>query len=267
MFESTPYRTADVTPAGTTEQQTAMSRRTAVGCLAGAALAAGASLALDSSPLAGTAQAEEASPTLPAATGFALPEGLALAADGTLGDVLVVVDMQNAYLEDQCWACTKTSACAENIVALIEGGVCDNVVFTEYLAPENPVGTWVTYNEVNAEVNGDAWLNEIVDALKPYTETYPLYSKSTYSSFGNPDFKSLMARAGRIVITGVMSECCVLATAIDAIDTGTPVVYLTDACSGSTEEYEDMATAMMEFASPTHTAVMTCEEYTALRQG
>lgn len=146
-------------------------------------------------------------------------------------------------------------------------GGCDNVVFIEYLAPENPVGTWVTYNEVNAEVNGDAWLNEIVDALRPYTETYPLYSKSTYSSFGNPDFKSLMARAGRIVITGVMSECCVLATAIDAIDTGTPVVYLTDACSGSTQEYEDMATAMMEFASPTHTAVMTCEEYTALRQG
>lgn len=65
----------------------------------------------------------------------------------------------------------------------------------------------------------------------------PLRSKSTYSSFGNPDFKSLMARAGRIVITGVMSECCVLAT------------------------------AMMEFASPTHTAVMTCEEYAALRQG
>lgn len=52
-----------------------------------------------------------------------------------------------------------------------------------------------------------------------------------------------------------------------AIDTGTPVVYLTDACSGSTQEYEDVATAMMEFASPTHAAVMTCKEYTALRQG
>ena len=64
-----------------------------------------------------------------------------------------------------------------------------------------------------------------------------LYFKSTYSSFGNPDLKSLMARAGRIVITGVMSGCCVLAT------------------------------AMMEFVSPTHTAVMTCGEYVALRQG
>ena len=63
-----------------------------------------------------------------------------------------------------------------------------------------------------------------------------------------------------------MSECCVLATAIDAIDTGTPVVYLTDACSGSSEEYEAMAATIMEFASPTHTAVMTLEKYTALRQ-
>ena len=53
-----------------------------------------------------------------------------------------------------------------------------------------------------------------------------------------------------------------------AIDTGTPpVVYPTDACSGSTQEYEDVATAMMEFASPTHAAIMTCKEYTALRQG
>ena len=119
----------------------------------------------------------------------------------------------------------------------------------------------------NAYLEGRLAQRDSGRAQAVHRDVPPLYSKSTYSSFGNPDFKSLMARAGRIIITGVMSECCVLATAADAIDTGTPVVYLTDACSGSTEEYEDMATAMMEFASPTHTAVMTCEEYTALRKG
>ena len=151
-----------------------MTRRGAVGLMAGAA-AAGTALATYAP--APRALADEAA--LPTATGFTLPEGLALAEDGTLGDVLVVVDMQNAYLEDQCWACTKTSSCAEQIAKLIDDGICDNVVFTEYLAPENPVGTWVTYNEVNAEVNADAWLNEVVDGLKPYLDTYPLYSKST----------------------------------------------------------------------------------------
>ena len=75
-----------------------------------------------------------------------------------------------------------------------------------------------------------------------------------------------MARAGRIVLAGVVSECCVLATAIDAIDTGTPVVYLTDACSGCSEEKEQMVEALIAGFSPTHTAVMTSQEYTALRQ-
>lgn len=257
-----------------------MTRRSVVGYAAAMAaglglsrvaggLATGSGIALaDESAAAdeeSTDTSEESSVSLPTASGFALPDGMALADDGTLGDVLVVVDMQNAYLEDQCWACTKTSSCAEKIIELIESGAVDNVVFTEYLAPENPTGTWVTYNEVNAEVNADEWLNEIIEDLQPYAEQYPLYSKSTYSSFGNPDFKALMGKAARIVITGVMSECCVLATAIDGIDTGTPLVYLTDACSGSTEEYEQMTIAMMEFASPTHTAVMTTDEYIALR--
>ena len=91
MFENHVRR--ECTPARTCigAQKTDLTRRAAVGCLAGAALAAGTGLALNAGPLATAAQAEEASPALPAATGFALPEGLALAADGTLGDVLVVV--------------------------------------------------------------------------------------------------------------------------------------------------------------------------------
>lgn len=194
-----------------------------------------------------------------------LPKGIVPVEGGGIGDVLVVVDMQNAYLEDQCWACTKTSTCADNIKRMIDSAAPDNVVFTEYLAPTNPVGTWVTYDEVNKDVNEDAWLNEIVDPLKPYLDSHPLYAKSTYSSFGNPDFKNLMARANRIVIAGVMSECCVLATVIDAIDTGTPLIYITDACSGSTEKYEQEVIDIVSFASPTHAALMTTNEYLASR--
>ena len=68
-------------------------------------------------------------------------------------------------------------------------------------------------------------------------------------------------------MSGVMAECCVLATAIDAIDaidTGIPLVYLTDACSGSSKEYEEATVMMMDFAT-THVTVMTCEEYSAAR--
>lgn len=195
----------------------------------------------------------------------ALPDNVTLTEDGTLGDLLVVVDMQNVYLEDQPWACTNTTEISQKIQDLIDQNVCDNVVFTRYIAPENPVGTWVTYNESYADINANEWYNEVVDNLLPYTQEYPTYDKSTYSSYGNEDFKALCMRADRIVVTGVMAECCVLATVIDGIDTGTPVVYLTDAVAGSSEEYEQEAEDMVAFASPIHTTLMTTEEYIASR--
>lgn len=194
-----------------------------------------------------------------------LPDNVTLTEDGTLGDLLVVVDMQNVYLEDQPWACTNTTEISQKIQSLIEQNVCDNVVFTRYIAPENPVGTWVTYNEVNAEINSNEWYNEVVDNLLPYTQEYPTYDKSTYSSYGSQEFKDLCLQADRIIVTGVMAECCVLATVIDGIDTGTPVVYLSDAVAGSSEEYEQEAEDIVAFASPTHTTVMTTDEYIASR--
>lgn len=192
---------------------------------------------------------------------FVLPDGLTLTEDGTLGDLLVVVDMQNVYLEGQPWACTRTSLCAENIIKLID--CVDNVVFTEYLAPENPTGCWVDYNELYADINSNEWYNAVLDSLQPYTDIYPVYDKSTYSSYGNEDFKHLTLKADRVIITGVMSECCILATVVDAIDTGVPLVYITDACSGSTEEYEKQTESIVSFASPLHTLLMTTDEYIA----
>ncbi len=198
-------------------------------------------------------------------TSFTLPDNVTLTEDGTLGDLLVVVDMQNVYLEDQPWACTNTSEIAETIQELIDLGVCDNVVFTRYIAPEDPVGTWVDYNEAYADINSNEWYNEIVDTLLSYTEEYPTYDKSTYSSYGNEEFKQLCLQADRIIVTGVMAECCVLATVIDGIDTGTPIVYLSDAVAGSSEEYEQEAEDIVAFASPLHTTIMTSDEYIASR--
>lgn len=198
-------------------------------------------------------------------TSFVMPDGVTLLEDGTLGDLLVVVDMQNVYLEDQEWACTQTTQAAENIKLLIDDEVCDNNVFTVYYAPEDPVGTWVTYNEWYADINEDEWLNAVVDLLIEYTEIYPTYSKSTYSSFGNADFAELCNYADRIILTGVMAECCVLATAFDAIDAGLEIVYLTDAVAGCSDEYEQETEDIMAFYSPLHTELMTTAEYIASR--
>ena len=52
-----------------------------------------------------------------------------------------------------------------------------------------------------------------------------------------------------------------IATMMEAIDLGCPVIYLTDAISGQSEEKEAQIRALAESFAPVHTAVETSEEY------
>lgn len=63
----------------------------------------------------------------------------------------------------------------------------EQVIFTRYLAAEHPEGVWKEYNEVNAAVNADAWLNEMMPEFLPWVKTHPVYTKSVYSSFAVPE--------------------------------------------------------------------------------
>lgn len=182
-------------------------------------------------------------------------------ADGTLGDLLMVIDMQNVYLEGQPWGCVRTGKALENIKMLIESHVPDNVIFTRYMPPEHPVGTWERYNIENKEINENAWMSAMIDDCVPYLEKYPLFTKSRYSSYSNAEVKALASRARRVLLCGVVAECCVLFTLLSGIDAGDKMVYLKDACSGVSEEHELMVEKIAAYYAPMHTAVMTCSEY------
>ncbi|MBE6022220.1 MAG: cysteine hydrolase [Cellulosilyticum sp.] len=190
-----------------------------------------------------------------------LPKGIVKNREGTLGDLLLVVDMQNAYLEGQVWACTSTSIVTDNIIKIIEARAVENVIFTRYIAPKNPVGTWIEYNKQYKEINENIWLNELVERLKPYVEYYPCYDKSVYSSYGNEEVARLCSMADRVIIAGVMAECCVLATIQDGIDAGDKIVYLMDACSGGSKEYEEITKKIVEYHSPRCTELMTTSQF------
>ena len=56
--------------------------------------------------------------------------------------------------------------------------------------------------------------------MKRYLRYFPLYTKSVYSSLRIPELHTAAERAGRLVVAGVMSECCVLATCMEAVDMG-----------------------------------------------
>ena len=149
----------------------------------------------------------------------------------------------------------------KRIKKLIDTKAVDNVIFTQYLPPKDPIGTWKTYNEENREINDNPWMSELIEEVKPYAEQYPVFSKDKYSSYTNEEVRRLAGQAGRVLLAGVVAECCVLFTMLSGIDAGDKMVYLTDACTGLDQDKEDMVEQLARYYQPMHTQVMTCEEY------
>ena len=198
---------------------------------------------------------------------LSLPTGLSFTEDGSLGDLCLIIDMQNVYLPEQPWACRATNEVAQSIKDLIDSQLADNYIFTRYLASKEPVGAWADYNQAYTDINSNPWMNEIISSLQPYTNTYPVYDKCTYSSYHNPDVARLCKLAQRVLITGVVAECCVLATAYSVIDAGNNVIYLKDAVTGLSLESEHMTEQLIGNFAPIHTKIMTVEEYKKERAG
>lgn len=133
-----------------------------------------------------------------------------------------------------------------NIRILLDHVTREEVLFTKYTAAVQPVGVWKDYNRENAAVNADPWLNDMVSDLKPYTDQYPVYEKSTYSSLENALIREKVKEKSCVIVTGVVAECCVLSTVMSLIDMGIYVIYLKDAVAGIDETTEEAATKVLE---------------------
>lgn len=176
-------------------------------------------------------------------------------------DLLLVIDMQNVYAPGGKWCCPGSEAAAENIKRIIRQKPELDVIFTRFLASKEPVGAWQEYNRVNADVNADGYANEMLPQFDEELRRYPLYTKSTYSSLTIPQVRQAAARADRVVITGVVAECCVLSTVLALIDEGIPVVYLTDAVAGVSEETQAAAELILSGLEPVHVQRMNTAAY------
>lgn len=177
-------------------------------------------------------------------------------------DLLIVIDFQNVYLPGEEWACPNTPEAVKNTCALIDSEKIGHVVFTRFAAPQHPVGTWNRYNSENAAINADARLNEMIPELVPYLDKYPVYEKSTYTSMRIPELKEAARQADRVLLAGVVAECCVLATLMEAIDDGYRVVYLTDCVAGQSDVHEECVRKVAE-GLPVHAEVMDSKAYLA----
>lgn len=88
-------------------------------------------------------------------------------------------------------------------------------------------------------LEGSEWTEWVVE-VKP--EDYQVNNKKRYSCFYMTDLEFLLRRLGieNVVITGVMTDACVLATAYDAVNRDFRVIIPRDVAVG-TEENEEAA--------------------------
>lgn len=147
------------------------------------------------------------------------------------GALLVVVDMQRVFRDaDSPWATPGFDELAEPITRLVEA-FGERVVFTRFLVPEQPEGSWVPYYARWEEVTKPErrpW----IDLAEPYVSMRRrTIDKPTFSKWG-PEMEATAGASKTLVLCGVATDCCVIATAIPAADAGMFVRVVADACRG-----------------------------------
>lgn len=182
--------------------------------------------------------------------------------------LLLIIDMQNIYKEGQPWECKNYDNALSNILDLLNDGHIsqDNTILTRYIASAHPTGVWKNYNMENAEINANQWYNDLDQKLQLRCKDYKCYDKSTYSSYSVKEIQEAANNASSVVITGVVAECCVLATVSSLIDDGKYVYYITDAIAGLDNEKEEATIKVLEGLTPLHLSIMTTKEFKALAQ-
>ena len=177
-------------------------------------------------------------------------------------DLLLVIDMQNVYAGGGAWCCPKAEEAAGKIKKLInEKASGIDVIFTRFIAGDEPEGTWKDYNRENAEINNDPYANGMMDVFSEELKKYPLYTKSVYSSLAIPEVKEAAKNAGKVLVAGVVTECCVLSTVMSLIDEGAYVLYLKDCAAGLDKDMEQAVEKVLKGLEPLQVKVIGSEDY------
>lgn len=145
--------------------------------------------------------------------------------------LVVVVDMQEVFRDPESpWATPGFDELVEPIDRLLEKAG-DRVVFTRFVPPTRVDGSWRPYYEMWPEVldpDRAAWF----ELAEPWRDRGgSTLDKPTFSKWG-AELETLIGADGTLVVCGVATDCCVIATAIAAADAGAYVRVAADACRG-----------------------------------
>lgn len=162
--------------------------------------------------------------------------------------LLAVIDMQRFFAPGQPWAIPGFGELIEPVGRLARG-FRDRAVFTRFVVPQAPRGSWVTYYEQWPQVTGPD-RRALAELVEPWAaRDVPALDKPTFSAWG-PELASRVGEDGELVLCGVSTDCCVLATAVAAVDAGVPVRVAADACAGTDAAAHERALGLLAGFAP-----------------
>lgn len=160
---------------------------------------------------------------------------------------LVAVDLQTVFADPASpWGCPEFDRALAGTHRLLPA-FAGRTVHTRFVAPAQPVGAWVPYYR--------DWPFALVPDTDPLYDLVlpagddPVVTATTFGKWG-PPLAALVGSTGRMVLTGVATECCVLSTALAAADAGVEVQVVVDACAGASEADHARALEAMALYAP-----------------
>jgi nicotinamidase-related amidase len=160
---------------------------------------------------------------------------------------LVVIDMQAVFADEgSAWRTPRYADAAAGVRALLPA-FAGRTVWTRFVAPSEPRGSWVPYYEVwgfaREPADSPIWA---ISGLEPGDD--PVIDEPTFGKWG----RRLAAITGDapLVLAGVSTDCCVLSTALAAADDGRFVRVVADACAGASDEDHRRALDAMALYRP-----------------
>ncbi|HKI56467.1 MAG TPA: isochorismatase family protein [Trueperaceae bacterium] len=152
--------------------------------------------------------------------------------------LLVAIDVQRLYQAFEPWALPDAARVAATIARIHDATGCPLLCTRTVMPAAAGIhdGPWAAYQrrwrELAAKLEGDpALLDPLPDVQ---ARCHATFDKHTYSAFGAPAFRAHVevAAPDPLVIAGVETDICVLATVFGAIDRNLPVWLVTDALAG-----------------------------------
>lgn len=153
------------------------------------------------------------------------------------------IDMQRVFLEPGPWYAPSGLEIIPAIHRLLDHAP-DKAIFTRFITAENSAaakGAWRRYYRRWHEVTRDelsAGALELHPDLAAYGAVARTFDKTTHDAFDEAAFarhiESLEPSA--LILSGVETEVCVLATAMSAVDLGYRTVIAVDAVASSMPE-------------------------------